>query len=69
MRSQSFPVSASEALDEIVTNQIFANLEYSLENHDFAVPATEIQRRIEEFCAAYKMCRMASFGGSYMIPR
>lgn len=69
MRSQRFPVSASEALDEIVTNQVFTNLEYSLENPEYAVPAADIEGRIKEFCAAYKMCRMASFGGSYEIPR
>jgi hypothetical protein len=68
MRSQNFPVSESEALDEVVTNELFENLREVLEEPGKAIAAQDIQARIAQFSSLYKFRRMCQSGGSYDIP-
>jgi hypothetical protein len=68
MRSQNFPVSECEALDEIVTNELFENLREALEEPGKAITAQDIQARIAQFSSSYKSFRMCHCGGSYDIP-
>lgn len=68
MRSQNFPVSECDALDEIVTNELFANVQEALAEPEKAVPASEIRTRIALFSVSYKFRRLFHSGGSYEIP-
>jgi hypothetical protein len=68
MRSQNFPVSESEALDEIVTTELFEDLKEALQDPSKVTPANVIEQRIVEFSSSYKFRRMFHCGGSYVIP-
>jgi hypothetical protein len=68
MRSQRFPVSEIDALDEIVTNELYDQLSGVLSGRDPGIPGGDIERRIAAFAKSYKMCHAYYVGGSYTIP-
>ncbi len=68
MRSQLFPVSEIEALDEIITYAVYDRLTLAL---DATIPTESkkiIEARIADFVAEYRICRAFHNGGSFSVP-
>lgn len=68
MRSQRFPVSESDALDEIVTIALYEKLLSVLSAKSSGTPYGEIEQRIATFVQEHEICRAFHVGGSYAIP-
>lgn len=68
MRLQQFPVSEADALDELVTCQLYEALVSALEVGDTVLSGPVIEQRITEFVNSYSLARAFYSGGSYAIP-
>lgn len=68
MHAQQFPVREREALDEIVTVQLYEALDQALEGNAAALAAEEIERRIADFVRSYNRVFAIHDGASYRVP-
>lgn len=61
MRSQQFPLVASELLGEILVFEIFARLEEVLNGSESPVPMSEIYARLKGYESKYSLCSLSAY--------
>ena len=68
MRCQSFPVSEAEALDEIVTHDLYEKLKLTLEGRSKPESREIIEAEVSDFVERFEMRRTSCSGGTFKIP-
>jgi hypothetical protein len=68
MKCQSFPVSESEALDEIVTHDLYDKLMETLEGRNKAESRERIEAAVSQFVEHFEIRKMSCSGGTFKIP-